>query len=535
MKSSTAKSLALVLLAGFIASAAALAEDIPLQNWTVPPYHRMGASGGLTTMGGGGDVTPAVPFVGYAPCRLVDTRTTTIPNFPAGYGPPALAAGSPRNFDLNNQPNCVGIPAGVEAYSLNITVTNTLGPGFILIYPQGGAQPPVSTLNYLAGQTVANAAIVPAGTGGGVTVIAGVSGTDLIIDINGYFSDSGNLNTEFVWVTNDVTESMFVQNTSTTGGLVIEANSIATTDGFGAIFADSDAATGRVFGVWGDIDSPDVNAAGVLGWGAGNGVSAAASYPRAGVRGEDAGTGIGVLGITETDDGFHAGVVGAVLNAGLATEAASGYIGARVCPFGCATLAGYFVGNVSVLGNLSASGMKPFIEPTAADPMKMIQYIALEGPEAGTYFRGRSRFSRGLARIEVPAHFRETTDSEGLSVQITPIGEMATVAVLKADLNEIVVKSSRNVEFYYTVNGIRRAYKDVGVYQDSMFLPLSAGAKMPAQFPDEIRSRLISAGVYNADGTVNMETMERIGLTRLWRESAEQEVAARTQAARTEP
>ena len=47
---------------------------------------------------------------------------------------------------------------------------------------------PVSTVNYVAGQTIANAAIVPAGTGGGVTVIAGVSGTDLIIDINGYFA-----------------------------------------------------------------------------------------------------------------------------------------------------------------------------------------------------------------------------------------------------------------------------------------------------------------------------------------------------------
>jgi hypothetical protein len=305
MKSATAKSLALVLLAAFIASAAALAEDIPLQNWTVPPYHRMGASGGLTTMGGGGDVTPAVPFVGYAPCRLVDTRTTTIPNFPAGYGPPALAGGSPRNFDLNSQPNCIGIPAGVEAYSLNITVTNTQGAGFILIYPQGGAQPTVSTLNYLGGQTVANAAIVPAGTGGGVTVIAGVSGTDLIIDINGYFSDSGNLNTEFVWVTNDVTESMFVANVSTTGGLVIEANSLATTDGFGAIFADSDAATGRVFGVWGDIDSPTANAAGVLGWGPGNGVSASATYTSAGVRGEDAGVGNGVFGVTQTNDGFQ--------------------------------------------------------------------------------------------------------------------------------------------------------------------------------------------------------------------------------------
>ena len=68
---------------------------------------------------------------------------------------------------------------------MNVTVTNTQGPGFILIYPQGGAQPTVSTLNYVAGQTIANAAVVPLGAGGGITVIAGVSGTDLILDTNG--------------------------------------------------------------------------------------------------------------------------------------------------------------------------------------------------------------------------------------------------------------------------------------------------------------------------------------------------------------
>src|SRR4029079_4761400 len=113
----------------------------------------------------------------------VDTRAG---GFPAGYGPPSLTQGAPRNFDLNSDPQCTGIPSGVAVYSLTITGTNTQGSGFILIYPRGGSQPTASTVNYVAGQTIANAAIVPAGTNGGVTVIAGVSGTDLIIDINGY-------------------------------------------------------------------------------------------------------------------------------------------------------------------------------------------------------------------------------------------------------------------------------------------------------------------------------------------------------------
>ena len=89
------------------------------------------------------------------------------------------------------------IPPTAQAVSLNITVTNSLGTGYILIYPKGGNAPGVSTLNYVAGQTIANAAIVPLGTGGGVTVVAVVSGTQLLIDTNGYYaaSASGDRNT----------------------------------------------------------------------------------------------------------------------------------------------------------------------------------------------------------------------------------------------------------------------------------------------------------------------------------------------------
>src|SRR6266540_1768507 len=169
---------------------------VKIANWPAPPHwspptqpvslQERGADVRMETLEASS--TSPLPFIGITPCRLVDTRQAA---FSAGFGPPALGAGVPRNFDLNSDPLCPGIPANAQAYSLNVTVTNTLGAGFILVFPQGGAQPSVSTLNYVAGQTVANAAIVPAGTGGGVTVVAGVSGTDLIIDINGFYAPAG--------------------------------------------------------------------------------------------------------------------------------------------------------------------------------------------------------------------------------------------------------------------------------------------------------------------------------------------------------
>jgi hypothetical protein len=130
------------------------------------------------------------PFVATLPCRLVDTRGK---GFTGAYGPPALAADAVRRFTLWNQ---CGIPFGAKAISLNVTVTGTSGPGYILIYPasQDVAQPTVSTLNYSGGQTIANAAVVLLGVDGAINVVAGISGTHLIVDMNGYYGSSGSDN-----------------------------------------------------------------------------------------------------------------------------------------------------------------------------------------------------------------------------------------------------------------------------------------------------------------------------------------------------
>jgi hypothetical protein len=128
--------------------------------------------------------TPPLPLIGITPCRIADTRGN---GFTGQYGAPALAAGSPRSFVLTGQ---CGIPSTAQAVSLNVTVTNTLGPGFVKIFPEGAVSPVVSTVNFTAGETIANAAIVPLGTGGGVTVGA-AAGTDLILDTNGYYDANG--------------------------------------------------------------------------------------------------------------------------------------------------------------------------------------------------------------------------------------------------------------------------------------------------------------------------------------------------------
>ena len=62
------------------------------------------------------------------------------------------------------------------------------GPlGFLTIWPADSVRPLASTLNSPGGDIVANAAIVPAGNNGAISVFA-TNNTDLVIDVNGYFA-----------------------------------------------------------------------------------------------------------------------------------------------------------------------------------------------------------------------------------------------------------------------------------------------------------------------------------------------------------
>ena len=56
-----------------------------------------------------------------------------------------------------------------------------------LLWPSGQDQPFVSTLNALDGSITANAAIVPAGNGGGSVSAMVTNQVDLVLDVNGYF------------------------------------------------------------------------------------------------------------------------------------------------------------------------------------------------------------------------------------------------------------------------------------------------------------------------------------------------------------
>jgi len=128
-------------------------------------------------------------FVPVAPCRVADTRAAT-----GAFGGPSMDDDSTRSFRVP-QSGC-GIPTTAQAYSLNVTVVPKGSLSYLTLYPTGQPKPLVSTLNSFGGDVVANAAIVPAGLNGEVSVYASNS-TDVILDIDGYFDTPSGSTSSF--------------------------------------------------------------------------------------------------------------------------------------------------------------------------------------------------------------------------------------------------------------------------------------------------------------------------------------------------
>ncbi len=110
------------------------------------------------------------------PSRILDTRT-------------GVRLGPNSSVDVQVA-GAGGVPVtGAGAAVLDLVATRTTATGFVTAYPTGSAQPVVSNLNFEAGDTVANRAIVKLGTGGKVTIYNLAGDADIVVDVGGWFTD----------------------------------------------------------------------------------------------------------------------------------------------------------------------------------------------------------------------------------------------------------------------------------------------------------------------------------------------------------
>ncbi len=132
-----------------------------------PERFRLLASPSSGVAGGGG-------FVAIDPVRWWDTR-----EHEPVQGGTALGLQAPP-----------AVPNDAQAVLVNVAVTNTVAGGWLAVYP-GPTWPGTSLLNWwAAGQTIANSISVKIGSpllSRGLWFHAGVSTTDIVVDLYGYY------------------------------------------------------------------------------------------------------------------------------------------------------------------------------------------------------------------------------------------------------------------------------------------------------------------------------------------------------------
>ncbi|MGW4162181.1 hypothetical protein [Streptomyces sp. NPDC004788] len=146
---------------------------VPVIDGYVQLYNKNGSVDLLADIAGYyAEGTSGSTYQPVAPKRLMDTRNGT------GVPKAKIQAGGTVTLPVTEP--------GVTAVALNVTATNATSASFVSVYPYGTARPNVSNVNFEAGQTVPNMAVVPV-KDGKITFYNRAGSVDVIADVAGYF------------------------------------------------------------------------------------------------------------------------------------------------------------------------------------------------------------------------------------------------------------------------------------------------------------------------------------------------------------
>ena len=137
--------------------------------------------------GGSGTVQVVADLAGYygsrgaaftatPPARIADTRDGT------GARRARVAAGQSITVTVP------GLPSGTTAVAVNLTAVGPTTSGYLVAYPAGTPLSRSSTVNFPAGQTVANAAVVAVDARGRMVITNATGMTDVVVDLAGYYA-----------------------------------------------------------------------------------------------------------------------------------------------------------------------------------------------------------------------------------------------------------------------------------------------------------------------------------------------------------
>ncbi|MGZ8501588.1 MAG: hypothetical protein ACXWW6_01920 [Candidatus Limnocylindrales bacterium] len=131
------------------------------------------------------DDLTGLKFVPLNPSRIMDSRSSAVLSGVSG----AFHSGTPKTLTAQGH---WGVPLAAVAVTGNLTVNGQTARGYVSATPDPDPTPPTSTINFLAGDTMANGIVAPLnGTGRSSFVYKGTPSagkvTHLIFDLSGYF------------------------------------------------------------------------------------------------------------------------------------------------------------------------------------------------------------------------------------------------------------------------------------------------------------------------------------------------------------
>jgi hypothetical protein len=155
-------------------------------------------------------------YVPLSPSRIFDTRSGS------GYAGAGSTLGPASTVSVPVT-SVGGVPVSASAVVVNIAVVNTTAPSYIEAYPSGSPPPsstPTVNQNWLPGEVLSTKAIVGVGSNGDIALYNANGDTDVVVDVDGYFSSLGGSGDLFTVLSSPVR----LADTRTSGGPVAPAS-----------------------------------------------------------------------------------------------------------------------------------------------------------------------------------------------------------------------------------------------------------------------------------------------------------------------
>ncbi len=125
-----------------------------------------------------GHISVGSGYSPITPVRMTDTRSPI--------GVPVAARVQPSQITALSFPVMSGIPVNVDTAVVNVTATESVGSGYLTVFPCDQPQPLASNLNIAPGETRANLVLSRLGAGGTICIVASAP-MHVVVDLQGWF------------------------------------------------------------------------------------------------------------------------------------------------------------------------------------------------------------------------------------------------------------------------------------------------------------------------------------------------------------